>query len=302
MSGAERLTRRMGDLNSPNHLLNGMRWEDSLCPSTSSPTEVQLAGLRKVYGDGSKNLAAPPVARLTGSKVVVPGESDRLQRGTRNLARQHRLTKPSQEIAGDTAQAKSVISRIKRVQSKGIQGEILFEFLDSVFTVGPSRIHATNQLGGLGPTRDHKLIGIALTVDESTARRIRTFPQFMAEAEKPAGLSCPTRQGHRILGDIDPLADSRPDRLGQPMEYHAAQRGNETSHDDIGQILVFQKWQKAGEKESRIRQDQGHSMPGQQDRKDLLSSSMQPFAVLALPGRKATPHSRRASLRKASKG
>jgi hypothetical protein len=214
MWSAERLTRRMRDLNSPNHLLNGMCWEDFLRPSTFSPTAPQLAGLRKVSGDGSKTLAVPPVARLTRSKVVVPGELDRLQRGTRNLARQHRLTKPSPEIACDTAQAKSVISRIKRVQTKGIQGEFLFEFLDPVFTFGWSRIHAKNQLGGIGHTRDHKLIGIARTVDESTARRVRRFPQFLAEADKPAGLSCPTRQGHRILGDIDPLAvlTARPSR------------------------------------------------------------------------------------------
>jgi hypothetical protein len=54
------------------------------------------------------------------------------------------------------------------------------------------------------------------------------------------------------------------------MEYHAAQREGETSHDDVGQILAFQKCQKPGEKESRIRPDQGHAMPGQQDQEGLL--------------------------------
>ncbi len=183
-----------------------------------------------------------------------------------------------------------------------MEGEILFELLDPIFTVGPARVRAAHELDGIGETGDHHLIGIAWTLEQASACCVRPLPQCLPQADKPARLTAPDRHGRGTFRHINPFAHPPPRGLGEGMKDHPPEGRRQAGHDDIGELQAFQKGQEPGDKNPASAQTNATRWPGGRIMSVCRRNSTQPLAVPACHARSLAHTRRRASLRKATKG
>jgi hypothetical protein len=192
---------------------------------------------------GQPHLDGPPPGNPIRSNQKDPFPQGP-QPALKPTVRQHRLAEARQQGIQHTAAPKGGIRGVERLETHGVQAEILFEFLDAGFTVGPARIHPRNEFGGIGHRGDHDAIGVARTLDEPASPSLLALAQGLAETDEPAELPPPCGERGLDVGHLNARGDAPPVGVGDPLHHHPTYHAGEAGHDDVRQVLPLQRLQK----------------------------------------------------------